>query len=264
MMENIIHNLKIFLMFGLASVKKSFQNRFGAVSFVLAKLIRFTLFFLFAYFLVTKSGSLKGYSVNHIIFFYLTFNIIDTAVQFLYREVYRFQWTLISGEFDSILVKPYHPFLRILVGGVDLFDLVVLIPYIVLAIFFASKLQVITPLNISLYFLLIFNALLIATAFHIGVLAFGILTTEVNQPIWIYRDLTTMGRFPFEIYKEPLRGILTFVIPIGIMMSFPPRALFGALSITLVLYALFISCLLFIGSLSFWKFALKRYQSPGG
>ncbi len=263
-MKNLQQSFKLFLTFALAAFKKSFQNRFGAISFILAKILRFTLFFFFVYFLVSKSGSLKGYNLNNVIFFYLTFNIIDTAVQFLFREVYRFQWTLVSGEFDTILVKPYHPFLRILVGGVDLLDLLILIPYICLAIFFAAKLGAITFMSITLYFILIANAMLIATAFHIGVLAFGILTTEVNQPLWIYRDLSTMGRFPFEIYKEPLRGILTFVIPIGIMMSFPPRALFGLLSPLLIIYALFISCILFLVALYFWHFALKRYQSLGG
>ena len=80
----------------------------------------------------------------------------------------------------------------------------------------------------------------------------------------IYRDITAMGRFPMEIYKEPIRGIFTFVIPVAVMTSFPVQALIGKLSWQLVCLSFVISSCIFIGAMVLWKSALKRYQSWGG
>ena len=44
-------------------------------------------------------------------------------------------------------------------------------------------------------------------------LALGIVTTEVDHTIMIYRDITAMGRFPMEMYKEPIRGFFTLSSP---------------------------------------------------
>jgi len=230
---------------------------------MLGKLLRFLMFFFFVYLLVSKTKVLKGYGLSQAVFFYLTFNIVDTASQLLFREVYRFRPLVVSGQLDTVLIKPFHPFLRILLGGVDFLDLLMLIPYLLLTLFFAFKIGSFSTFNLLVYFSLLINALIIATAFHIFVLSLGIITTEVDHSIMIYRDLTSLGRFPMEIYQEPIRGIFTFIIPVGIMMSFPAKALFGLLSPLLILFSFLLSFLLLTASLKLWALAIKKYQSWG-
>ena len=100
----------------------------------------------------------------------------------------------------------------------------------------------------------------IALSFHILVLSLGILTSE-NNAILVYRDLVGMGRVPVDIYAEPIRSLITFIFPVGIMMTFPAKALMGLLSWQPILYAVFFSIILFYSSLSAWRFALKNYSS---
>lgn len=257
-------SLKLFYLYATVYFKMVFQQRMGVVLFTLGKIIRFLFLFFMIYLVFSKTRLVKGYSLNQMIIFYLTFNIIDTASQLLFREVYRFRPQVVSGSFDLILLKPHHPFLRILIGGVDFLDLILLLPYVVLTGFFIQQLNNVTIEQFFLYFLLIINSLIIATAFHIGVLALAILTTEVDHTIMIYRDMTSLGRFPLEIYKEPVRGIFTFIIPIGIMMTFPPKALLGLLSPITYLLSFFVSGILLFISLKLWNLALKKYQSWGG
>jgi len=104
----------------------------------------------------------------------------------------------------------------------------------------------------------------IATAFHIIVLAMGILTTEVDHTIMIYRDMTSLARFPLDIYREPIRSIFTFVIPVGIMMGFPAKALFSLLSPQFIFLSFVISWILLFLSIKLWQYALMKYQSWGG
>jgi hypothetical protein len=74
--------------------------------FLTGKVIRFIFFTTFIYFLVKGTKTLAGFNVHQVIFFYLTFNLIEVISQFLYREVYRFRHLLVSGDLDLILTKP--------------------------------------------------------------------------------------------------------------------------------------------------------------
>ena len=89
----------------------------------------------------------------------------------------------------------------------------------------------------------------------------NVITTEIDHAVMLYRDVSGMGRFPIDIYREPIRGVLTFALPVGIMMRFPVKALFGLLSPMLIIYALLFSLLFFYFSLKIWDWSLKKYSS---
>src|SRR3989344_8649517 len=132
--------IKLFYLYAALYFKMIFQQRTGIVLFTLGKVIRFLFLFFMIYLVFSKTRLVKGYSLNQMIIFYLTFNIIDSVSQILFREVYRFRPQIVSGSFDLTLLKPHHPFIKILIGGVDYLDLIILIPYIFLTIFFILKL----------------------------------------------------------------------------------------------------------------------------
>lgn len=257
-------NLLIFLLFSRYALKTTLQHRVGAFFFLAGKLMRFGLYFLFVSYLLHNTKILAGYNITQTIIFFLVFNVIDTLAQLLFREVYRFRPLVVNGELDTILIKPYHPFLRILVGGVDLLDLVTVVLYVFLLGHFMTQLGSLNSSHFLLFLLLIINSLIIATAFHIIVLAMGILTTEVDHAIMIYRDMTRLGSLPIDIYQEPLRSAFTFILPIGIMMTFPVKSLLGILSTQFIIVSFVASAILMTIALYLWDKALKKYQSWGG
>lgn len=195
------------------------------------------------------------------LFFYLTFNFIDTITQLFFREVYRFRQLVVTGDFDLVLVKPTNPLFRALAGGADPLDVLMLVPYIGALVWVAVQFGEIDAVRLGSYLLLVINGLAIATGFHILVLALAIMTTEVDHAIMIYRDLTSMGRVPVDIYREPLRGIITFIVPVGIMMTFPAKSFFGLLSPGMVGLSLVLGAAFLFICLRLWRFALTRYAS---
>ena len=84
---------------------------------------------------------------------------------------------------------------------------------------------------------------------------------ELGYGVMIYRDLTSLGRFPVDIYREPLRGFLTFLVPVGIMMTLPAKALMGLVNLQAVVLSFTLSFVLIFLSLKFWNFALTKYSS---
>ena len=237
-----------------------FNQKIALTIFLTGKLIRFFFFFGFIIFLLKGTKSLAGYNLNQTLLFFLTFNLIDTISQFLFREVYRFRPLVVSGGFDLVLSKPINALFRSLMGGADLIDLLMVLPLISAVVYVGSLLHP-NLLLITYYLLLILNSLIIAAAFHIFVLGLGIISMEIDHTIMIYRDISSLGRFPIDIYKEPLKAIITFLIPVGMMVSFPAKAIMGLMSLWGVIWSLAFGILVLLLSFKFWNFALKKYTS---
>lgn len=259
-------SLKLITLLSINSIKSVLFMRAGSIIFLIGKILRFVLFLFFIIGLTSSTKIFAGYTQKEVIFFFLTFNLIDTLGQMMFREVYRFRQLVVSGELTGILVKPYHPFIRILFGGIDFFDFLVLIPLIIIIIFVGASIQ--TPFHsffaIFLYILFIFLSFIISMSFHIIVLSLGIIATEVDHAVMIYRDLSGLARLPISIYQSPFREIFTFIIPIGIMVSFPVYMFLGKLAPILIGYTFCFTGIFFIFSILLWKSALKKYQGWGG
>ncbi len=228
--------------------------------FLIGKVLRFIFFFGFLYFLLLGTKTLAGYSGNQVIFFFLTFNIIDVISQFLFREVYNFRPMIINGDFDLVLVKPLNALFRVLMGGADIIDLVTIPPLIFATIYVGSLLHP-SVLYTMYYVLLLLNGFLIATAFHIIILSFSMVTLEVDHAIMIYRDLTSLGRLPIDIYKQPLQAFLTYLVPVGIMITLPAKAMMGLIAPAGILMALSVGIVALFIAFRFWNYALTKYSS---
>ncbi|GEM_PF-211955 len=253
--------LKLWFVMTSRITQIAFVSRFGVIFFTFGKIVRFLFFLFFLVFLVGKTKLVAGYTLWEVILFFLTFNMVDIISQFLFREVYRFRSYIVSGSFDYLLTKPISPLLRSLFGGSDILDLITLFPLIGFLIYTLSRLEAITIIGVFFYILLLTNALIIMLAFHIFVLGLGVLVTEVDNAIWIFRELTALGRIPIAVYREPLSWVLTFIIPVGIMITFPVHAALGVLSFQAIIVAFLISGALLFGSLRFWRYALRHYTS---
>ncbi len=259
--DNIKHYFTIWKHYTINSFSIAFVSRFGAIIFFIAKLLRFIFFLLFLILIIGRTDQLGGYTIYQITFFFLTFNVIDTLTQLLYREVYRFRPMVVEGTFDYVLLQPINSLFRVLFGGADLLDLIMLVP-IMAAIFYVTlRLPSLSFINIVIFLLLVINSLILTTAFHIVVVALGILTTTVDHAVMIYRDITSTGRIPIDIYREPVRGLLTFIIPVGIIMTFPAKAFMGLLSLQGVILSFIFAGIIFWGSLRLWNYALTKYSS---
>lgn len=254
-------SFKVWLMYTTQSFQLVFTNHALMILFIFAKTIRISLFLIFLTFLFTQINTLGGYNQQQIIFFYLSYNLIDTTAQVLFREVYRFRSLIISGNFDFVLTKPMSPLLKVLVGGSDPMDFIMLLGIIVMIVYYGT-----TYISTSVTSWLLFGSfyaasIVIAMCFHIVVLGLGIVTFSVDHIIMMYRDVTAMARIPIDIYLEPLRSILSFVIPLGLMFTIPPKVLMGMISIPVGIITISFAIVVVVISKLFWSYALRSYQS---
>jgi ABC-2 type transport system permease protein len=243
---------------------ESFISSFG---YLLGKLVRigFFLFFLFSIF--KHTDALVGYTLPEVALFFLTFNIVDIVAQLFFRGIYGIRSMIREGDFDYFLIQPANVLFRVAFQTVDFLDVITILPVLAVTLYVMRHIagaagQPAAPtLRWFLYGLLALNGLVIAFAIHIVVAALAVLTQEMENTIWIYRDLMTLGRFPSDIYDSPMRAILTFVVPVAVMVSFPAKAFLGKLAAGWLLQAFFMSMTSLAFSLWFWRFATRRYTS---
>lgn len=259
-MKKLAKYFRIWWLMSRNSFMDVLFQKMAFLIFLTGKVLRILMFFGFLFFLLKSTKNLAGYNLNQTIFFFLTFNLVDVIAQFLFREVYRFRPLVVNGGFDLILTKPASALFRVLMGGADVIDLVT-IPPLIFATYWVGSLLHPNLGQILMFLFLLANGLLIATAFHIAVLGLGIITLEIDHTVMIYRDLTSLGRLPVDIYREPLRSILTLLIPVGIMVTLPAKALMGLVSPVGVAASLLGGVLAVILALKFWRFALTKYAS---
>lgn len=259
-LKKIIYYLKIWTIMAKNSFIANMTQRLGFLIFFSGKALRFIFFISFIYFTVRGAKSLAGYNLQQVLFFFLTFNLLDSVSQFLFRGVYTFRRLIISGGFDLILTKPNNALFRSLLGGTDIIDLFTIPPYLIALIYVGIKLQP-NPSGILFYIILFFNGLFISAAFHIAVLALGIITLEMDHTMMIYRDLSSLGRWPLDIYSSPIRLVLIYLIPIGVMVTIPAKAYLGLITPYYLGLSFLLSIVTITLSLNFWNFALRKYSS---
>lgn len=249
--------LKIWLKTSILSVQEHLAARGACLLYIIGKLIRFFSFVILLYRIMPRTN-LAGYTLDQILLFFLVFNLLDIFGQLFFRGIYWFRADIISGKFDQTLLKPLNPIFQVLTSRTDLLDL----PLVAVVFWFLSKLKLSFSFSaLSLFLILALNGFLISVAIHILVAAIGIMTTEVDNTVLIFRDVSLMARVPVDIYNGPVRAILTFAIPVAVIMTFPAKALMGVLSWQGVIFSFIISGLFFWGSLYFWRVALTRYTS---
>jgi len=238
---------------------ESFISSFG---YLLGKLTRigFFLFFLFSIF--KHTDALVGYTLPEIALFFLTFNIVDILAQLFFRGIYGIRSLIREGDFDYFLIQPTNVLFRVVFHTVDFLDVVTMIPVFFITGYILRQIPGgISAVRLLEYGLLILNGMIIAFAIHIVVAGLAVLTQELENTIWIYRDLMTLGRFPSDIYDAPMRGILTFIVPVAVMVSFPAKAFLGKLDKVWLVQAFTMAMTSLVLSLQFWRFATRRYTS---
>jgi ABC-2 type transport system permease protein len=244
---------------------ETFLNRWSNLFFLLGKSVRFGMLLFFLLLLQQNIHQIAGYTSNQIMIFFLIYQFLDTGAQIFYRGVYTFSNKVRSGEFDFYLSKPLHPLFRVLMGQPDIMDVFFFIPSTLISIWLLGHVfQSISLPTALLFILLICNSFLLITSLHIFVLCLGVLTTEVDNAIMLYRDFNTLGRFPINIYREPLRTFLFFAVPIGFINTIPAQVITGIEPSYAVILSFGIGISFLLLSLRLWTWSIKRYTSAGG
>lgn len=252
---------RVWLRSASMAMQAQLSYRLGSLGFLLGKMVRLLFFFAFVMAVFNHVETVAGYSLVETALFFLTFNLVDMTAQIFFRGVYGARRIVTEGEFDFYLVQPCSPLFRMVCSMVDLIDVVTLLPVLAMIGMVWTRLPSTPWTRCVAYALLTLNGVGLVFAVHVLVAALAVRTQEMENAIWIYRDVMFMGKFPVDVYARPVRWALTFVLPIAVMTTFPAKALLGLLSAAWAAYAFLLTAVCLALAAWFWLDSVKRYTS---
>lgn len=241
-------------------------NQWSSLGWLGGKLTRLVFFIIFLLAIFNHVQSIAGYSLIQASLFFLTFNIVDIIAQLFLRGIYMIGRDIREGDMDFYLIQPVNPLFRSASNLVDFLDFLTLLPVLILTGLVLMRTCASLPAgeiirNMTLYFLLCLNGLVISFSLHVLIASLTVRTQQMENTIWLYRDMVSLGRFPVDVYSKPLQLILTFALPIGVMISFPTQALLGMLTVKKTVLAFSLSFGLLWLAMTAWRGALRHYCS---
>lgn len=251
----------IWLRMAQMSLMAQLSHKLASAGFLVGKVIRLVFFFAYVVAIFQHTDRLAGYTLVQTALFFLTFNLVDITASVFFRGIYAARHVVEDGDLDTYLTQPTSPLFRIACVCVDFLDVATMLPVLVLMAMTWQRLGPVTPLHLALYLALVANGVAIALAIHIFVGALAVRTQELENTIWVYRDMMFLGKFPADIYAPALQWALVTMVPIALMTSFPAKALLGLLSPAWTLYAFAFAGASLGASLWFWRDSLRHYTS---
>ena len=84
---------------------------------------------------------------------------------------------------------------------------------------------------------------------------------KIDNLSYLFTAIFDAGRWPIHVFKGIVRTLLTFVVPVGLITSYPAMALLGVLSWGGFVTAFLVTLLFILLSRFVWRFALRHYTS---
>ncbi len=205
---------------------------------------------------IYQNYSIPGWSFKQILLLIGVYDVIVGISEFLFNGM---RWEILeeiqNGRFDYDLVRPQIIFkfksMSLFLPSIN--DVAIGIALIVVSGI---------PGNIINLMLLMATALIFLEGFNILIISIGLRYIEVEDVWYIGFYFGESASWPIKIYPRWYR-VLLFVFPV-ILMGYAPASAYMSGNLNKFVVPIIISIGLFVFSLFYFKFSLRKYQSAGG
>jgi ABC-2 type transport system permease protein len=210
----------------------------------------------------TQTETLGGWRLAEAIVLLGTYQIVSGLLStFVEPNVTWFGNQVKDGKLDDVLLKPVPSvFLATLGTCAPLGLSQVVLGVAVLAIGVGDPGVSPSPWGVMgwLSMLTVGIAITWASRVLLASLAFWAPQTQLDV---MYGALWQLGRYPVSIYRQPVRFVLTWVLPVAFVSTFPARALTRGASLELLLAGLLVGLGAILVVRAVWGAGLRRYTS---
>lgn len=208
-------------------------------------------------------NTIGGWAVEEVYVLLGTWFFIDGISWMSYQRGFnRLSRFIERGDLDVLISKPIN--LKVFLSY-RFADVVFTNPYLVVAvgmIVYGASLTS-SPINIPLYLLFMVFAFIIHHSFMLmlGCVNFFYI---IEAPTYMRQEIMKLGQYPVSIYKGVVKLILSFLIPLAFMFTFPARAFFGNVTLFETIQVFIVAVIFYLLSNAIWKYSLNHYESAQG
>ncbi len=167
-----------------------------------------------------------------------------------------------DGTFDFVLTKPVNVQFIASLRNIVVWRLSDVVIGLGLIVYAMSQMHVVPTLGqVVLFVWMLLAATAIVYALWLMMVSLAFWFVRLDNFTELFYGFYQAGRYPVTIYNGVVRVILTFVVPIAFVTTFPASALLGRIDQTTTIIGFALAIGLFIVSNRFWTFAIKHYSS---
>ena len=167
-----------------------------------------------------------------------------------------------DGTFDFVLTKPVNAQFIASLRNLVVWRLVDVVIGIAVIVYALGQLHV-TPtlVQIGFFIAMVVSGMLIVYSIWLAMVSLAFWFVRIDNITEVFYAFYEAGRYPVTIYRGAVRVLLTFIVPIAFVTTFPASALLGRIDQGMTLFGFALSLGLLIASNRFWNFALRYYAS---
>jgi ABC-2 type transport system permease protein len=192
--------------------------------------------------------------------FYTLFNgVIESVLQ---PNITRIVTQIRQGTFDFVLVKPLNSQFLASLRHLAVWKLIDILVGTGICVYTLWRMHY-TPdfMHVLLALIFVANAAVIVYSIWLILVSSAFWFVRVDNITELFNSFFETGRFPVSAYPPWLRGVLTFVVPIAFVTTFPAAALLGRTGFYLFCVSCAMAVVLFMASVLVWRFAVRHYSS---
>jgi len=167
-----------------------------------------------------------------------------------------------QGTLDFVLLKPADAQFLVSTARFDIWKSIDAIAAFVILGWAFSRLGHAPSLTGALIAILLCGAsTLVLYSIWIMVVSAAFWVVRLDNLAYLFGSLFDFARWPVSVFRGALRIVFTFVIPLGLMTTYPAEALLGTLSLRTAALAITLASAFAVISRVVWKRAVGRYTS---
>jgi len=167
-----------------------------------------------------------------------------------------------SGTLDFVLIKPADGQFLVSTSKFAPWKVVDLIAGVVIAVVAFGRIgRAPAPADVALAALLLGCAVLVMYSLWILIVSAAFWVVRLDNLVFLLDSIFDAARWPLDVFRGAWRILFTFVIPLGLMTTYPARAILGTLDGRTAAGALLGSAAFALIARLVWTQAVRRYTS---
>lgn len=255
--------LKIYRVFINNSVSYLAQYRKDTWMAFVLNLLWLGMIFTILEIIFGQTNDIIGWSKAEVYFLTIIWAMADEIFILLFADNIMILPNIVTeGKLDWVLTKPVNKLFLISMHRLNIRAFYLLLTEILILFWLVWHFDFAASIyHVILAIILILTGIMVNYSFllMLNTLSFWFFRIDnVNQ---LYFSLNIVGKYPLTVVPKTIKIILFTAIPIAYQAYVPVATLTGRLPWYLVVYSLMFSMFVFIISILFWRFAVKRYSS---
>lgn len=265
MEDNVVRNIKIYLSFFGASLKRMMEYRVDFIVGMISQFAYQAIELIFIWIIFQNTDNIAGWTFEHLLLLYGVMMLSLSVTELFFDNTYDVGRRLIrKGKFDTILLRPVHPLISVLGESEGNSQLGYLIIALILIISMLIKLEITITFTLILkilFFGIVGGCIIggVQTIFSIA----GFWTYKSNEVVWSAFQLHKLAEYPIEIYNKFVKTIITMIFPFAFASYYPTLNYLNYEGGNLAYLSLLALAIIWVIAIIAWNWALKKYRSTG-